>query len=70
MPRGDEPEPMEVAAEPERRAVAEPAPRQQLGPLAGMPVEMAAQPRLALDEERRGRVAPGPPSRAGPAPER
>ena len=49
--RGDQPKPVEVAAEPERSAVAQTPTRQELGPLAGVPVQVSAQPRLPFGEE-------------------
>lgn len=42
---------MQVAAEANQRAIAEPATGPQLGVFAGVPVEVPPKPRLALDEE-------------------
>ena len=46
---------MQLAPKQERAAVAKRAHRFQLGPLAGLPVEVPAQPRLALGDERFGK---------------
>ncbi len=47
----EEPEPVEVAAEPERSAVAQAASCEQGGTFLGVPVQVTAQPRLPLGKE-------------------
>lgn len=48
---GLDPEPVEVAAEADRRAVTKPAPGGERRAIAGMAVKVTAQPRLTLAEE-------------------
>ena len=50
--RGHDPQPMELAAEPDGRPVPQAAARDEDRAVAGHPLEVAPQPRLALGEER------------------
>ena len=68
--RRHEAQPMEVAAEPDRRAVAQPAAGGELGAIARLPGEVAPEPRLALGEERVDVALRDPPSRADRRPAR
>ncbi len=47
-----EPEPMEIPAETEQPTVPQPATRGELGTIPGVTIEVAAEPRFALDKER------------------
>ena len=58
-------QPMEFAPVAERRPVAQPAARGECGAFGRLPGEMAAQPRLALAEERPRSAARGAPSLVG-----
>ena len=67
-PRRLDPEPVQVAAIPQRRAVAQPAPRREVLPVARLAREMASQPWLPLAEERFDVSLGRSPSRAGRTP--
>ena len=66
--RRHDPEPVQVAAEPQRRAVAQAAARGEVLPVAGLAREVPAEPRLALAEERLDVALRCSPSRAAPRP--